>query len=389
MKKSMSSSSTAYKWDREKWLEDPTWWEPYNKAGRLKGKGQTTRARQMRRALETPEEREARKAKREEEKKAASEKEAKKESPGASEKEAGSNKGAFEKGASSKPPQAASEKEAESKPPQAASEKEEKKESPGTFEKEAESNTGAPEKGASSKPPQAASEKEVKPFESRHATYKEVLEGWKDKEKRLEGGHSTDGEWQVVQRPRPKKRHWQLKAAKPKNGYIPVGSDSSSSTPAAKASKPEPLKKVAIDWHNVIQLTSPQRGDYILNSHIRAIWDMQSNGFQVVVISYCFAKRAASVKEWAASLPVRFDKVITTTKKTGWQGKAQLARKEGCEWLIDDDVWICREAKNQNLKVYPIETWDEKHCWVREYGDQRRYRDLVEAAQDLISEYGD
>jgi len=119
------------------------------------------------------------------------------------------------------------------------------------------------------------------------------------------------------------------------------------------------------------------------------ILQVQSHGFQVVVISYCFAKRAASVKEWAASLPVRFDKVITTTKKTGWQGKAQLAREEGCEWLIDDDVWICREARNQNLKVYPIETWDEKHCWTREYQDQRRYRDLVEAAQDLISEYGD
>ena len=159
-------------------------------------------------------------------------------------------------------------------------------------------------KGASSKPPQAASEKEVKPFQSRHATYKEVLEGWKDKEKRLEGGHSTDGEWQVVQRPRSKKRHWQLKAAKPKSGYIPVGSDSSSSTPAAKASKPEPLKKVAIDWHNVIQLTSPQRGDYIPNSHIRAIWDMQSNGFQVVVISYCFAKRAASVLHQISIAPL-------------------------------------------------------------------------------------
>lgn len=41
-----------YKWDQAKWEKDDEWWNPYNKVGRLKGKGSTTWARQARRAAQ-------------------------------------------------------------------------------------------------------------------------------------------------------------------------------------------------------------------------------------------------------------------------------------------------------------------------------------------------
>ena len=59
-KKSMSK---PYKWDKEKWEKDEEWWNPYNPAGRLKGKGTTSWARQMRRQAlhQQPLEKEAKK----------------------------------------------------------------------------------------------------------------------------------------------------------------------------------------------------------------------------------------------------------------------------------------------------------------------------------------
>ena len=55
--------SKPYKWDKEKWEKDEEWWNPYNPAGRLKGKGTTSWARQMRRQAlhQQPLEKEAKK----------------------------------------------------------------------------------------------------------------------------------------------------------------------------------------------------------------------------------------------------------------------------------------------------------------------------------------
>ena len=39
-----------YKWSKDIWEEDAEWWNPYNKRGRLKGKGSTTWKRQAVRA---------------------------------------------------------------------------------------------------------------------------------------------------------------------------------------------------------------------------------------------------------------------------------------------------------------------------------------------------
>lgn len=62
-------STKPYKWEKTIFDQDPEWWDPYNKVGRLKGKGTTSRARQERRAAETSQERAERFRKREEDKK--------------------------------------------------------------------------------------------------------------------------------------------------------------------------------------------------------------------------------------------------------------------------------------------------------------------------------
>ena len=43
-----------YKWDSKKWENDDEWWNPYNPKGRLKGKGTTSWARQLRRQAMQP-----------------------------------------------------------------------------------------------------------------------------------------------------------------------------------------------------------------------------------------------------------------------------------------------------------------------------------------------
>ena len=45
---------------------------------------------------------------------------------------------------------------------------------------------------------------------------------------------------------------------------------------ALKEKGPQPLRKVAVDWHNVIQIWSRQDGDYVPDSHVRALWGLQA-----------------------------------------------------------------------------------------------------------------
>ena len=179
-----------YEWSKEKWLQDETWWTPYNKSGRLKGKGSTSWARAARRAAETSEQREERKRLRDEKQKASSSEPLQKEATQDEPKE----------GASSKPLQKEAEessqllkKEAEesSKPLKKEAQesskplKKEAQESSQPLKKEAEESSKPLKKEAqeSSQPLKKEAEESSKPLkkEAPAATYKEVLVGWKDR----------------------------------------------------------------------------------------------------------------------------------------------------------------------------------------------------------------
>ena len=361
-----ASASTKYKWDREKWEKDPTWWDPFNKSGRLKGKGGTSRARQERGALRTPEERQARKAKRDEdalrlEKEASAKKAGEAKNVEAREKWAEEPKKveAPEKGAEApKKVEAPEKRAAEAKPVEA-------------LEKGAAEAKPAFAKEESHKPLKKKAKESSKPLEKKapEATYKEALMCWQNKEQAAEKQwvkkpHQATG-------PPSEERNEQNKEEKEKKrrthlGFVSLGASSSSTSEAGENSKP--LKKVAVDWHNVIQVWSHKQGDHVPDAHIRAIWHLQAEDIKVVLISFAGPAKGDEVEEWARSLPVRFDEIIICSKKTCWKGKADIALELGCECIIDDDADICWESLKKGLKAMPIQTWKQKHTRLRPTG---------------------
>ena len=436
-----SSSSTKYKWDREKWEQDPTWWDPYNKAGRLKGKGRTTRARQERRALETPEERQARKAKRDQEalrlEKEASAKEAEiqlakleasvKEAEEAKKVEASAKeaKEAPEKGAAEAKPASAKEVEKDSKPAcakevekdsKAASAKEVEKDSKAASAKEAGKDskaTSAKEAGKDSKATfakevtlksnaETASEKETgkgkkaatEKAMAPKATYKEVLQGWQEREKEAH----EEQQWTVALGRKRKKRHAKPEASKPEaskpGGYVALGtSSSSSSSPIPAKPKPplekrvkqaEAVKKIAVDWHGVFEVKRNGR-DVIPDSHIRALWDLEGDGWHTTLLSYAGWNREQQVRAKLNQMHVSFDEIIFVRERTGSKGKAAKALEKGITHIIDDNGDILWESLEKGLEILPaMSKWDE-HWWAPTSKGIASHYDFPAAVKALIA----
>ena len=386
-----------YTWDESQWVQDDEWWNPFNKIGRLKGKGTTSWTRAARRAAETPEERAERKRLRDEKKK--------------QEQEAANSSKPLEQEAGA----ASSSKPLEQEAEPASSKK--------PLEQEAEP--------ASSKKPleqEAQPASSPKPLEQEaKQTYKEVLVAWKEREEKQNKqwvkkpnvqqekqppAEVKEEEWKLVEGKNNKKRQKEVKKKKEAEsqakgkvlekdqqskslrrkthqGYVPLGTSSSSSSStgqvpeevALKEKAPQPLRKVAVDWHNVIQIWSRQDGDYVPDSHVRALWDLQAEDFEL--ISYAGQARGKEVEDWAKQLPLKFSEIIICRRKTGWGGKAQLAQEQGCEFIIDDDPDICWESFKKGLKVFPIKTWKQDHEWAGHYGLDT-YWDLPGAVVDLV-----
>ena len=136
-------------------------------------------------------------------------------------------------------------------------------------------------------------------------------------------------------------------------GYASLGSESASSsrassqkgTPAqpARMSLLEPLQKrqgvteplekrqeiprpleirqrLALDWHNVFQLTHKGE-DYVPNAHIRAFWDLQAEGFEIYLLTFCGRERGDTVVKWAKSLPIKWGYIKVVGDRCGPWGK--------------------------------------------------------------------
>ena len=69
------------------------------------------------------------------------------------------------------------------------------------------------------------------------------------------------------------------KKRRTKVGYAFLGASSSSES----GENTKPLKKVAVDWHNVIQVWSQRQGDHAPDAHIKAIWDLQAEETKVML----------------------------------------------------------------------------------------------------------
>ena len=69
------------------------------------------------------------------------------------------------------------------------------------------------------------------------------------------------------------------KKRRTKVGYAFLGASSSSES----EENTKPLKKVAVDGHNVIQVWSHRQGDHVPDAHIKAIWDLQAEEINVML----------------------------------------------------------------------------------------------------------
>ena len=123
----------------------------------------------------------------------------------------------------------------------------------------------------------------------------------------------------------------------------------------------QPKKKVlGLDWHNVFQIQEGWK-DVVPDKHIAKVWDLQAEGWEVHLISFCGQKRAQEVEDWARSLPIKWASVRCIRERCGPWGKAAWCKYLGCTVIMDDNKSILEEALQEGIDVLPVTTWHEKH----------------------------
>ena len=146
---------------------------------------------------------------------------------------------------------------------------------------------------------------------------------------------------------------------------------------------PKHLKKrLALDWHNCFQIREKGE-DVVPNSHIRAYWDLQADGWEVFLLSFAGRERGEEVLQWAKSLPIKWAGMKIVTHRTGCWGKTEWALHFKCTHVLDDTPEILRESLEKRLKVVPISNYWERHQWAKKQGIQV-YPDFVAAVADLV-----
>jgi hypothetical protein len=141
-------------------------------------------------------------------------------------------------------------------------------------------------------------------------------------------------------------------------------------------------KRLALDWHNCFQIREKGE-DVVPNSHIRAYWDLQADGWEIFLLSFAGRERGEEVLQWAKSLPIKWAGMKIVTHRTGCWGKAEWALHFKCTHVLDDTPEILRESLEKGLKVVPISTYWERHQWAKKQGIQV-YPDFVAAVADLV-----
>ena len=141
-------------------------------------------------------------------------------------------------------------------------------------------------------------------------------------------------------------------------------------------------RRLALDWHNCFQIREHGK-DVVPNRHIRAYWDLQAEGWEVVLVSFAGQQRGEEVLQWARSLPIKWAGMKIVCCRTGVWGKAAWAKHFQCTHVLDDTPEILRESLEKGLEVLPISTYWERHQWAKNQGIPV-YPDFVAAVADLV-----
>ena len=92
-------------------------------------------------------------------------------------------------------------------------------------------------------------------------------------------------------------------------------------------------KRLALDWHNCFQIREHGK-DVVPNRHIRAYWDLQAEGWEVVLLSFAGQQRGEEVLQWARSLPIKWAGMKIVCCRTGVWAK-HFQRFSGSPWKKD------------------------------------------------------
>lgn len=140
----------------------------------------------------------------------------------------------------------------------------------------------------------------------------------------------------------------------------------------------KPHKKVAVDWYQTIRLK-----DGVPREHIQALKKLKLCGWEVTLMSFCGDKREQEVRGEIFDLRHEFvfDFVCFTRSKCGYNGKFQTCKRQGINYLIDDNESILWESSQGGMWVYPIETQYQRHSWSR-----WTYRSLPLAVDQLVQD---
>ena len=158
-----------------------------------------------------------------------------------------------------------------------------------------------------------------------------------------------------------KQRHSTKPEASKPEAYVALGT-SSSSSPSPTPAKPKPplgkVKKIAVDWHGVSEMKRNGR-DVIPDSHIRALWDLEGDGWHTTLLSYAGWRREQEVRAKVNEMHVSFDEIIFVKERTGSMGKAAKALEKGITHIIDDNGDILWESLEKGLEILPVMSkWD-------------------------------
>ena len=347
------------KWDEEKWKNDQTWWTPFNKIGRLKGKGTTSWSRQQRRANETPEEREERKKKRDEKK--------------LLEKE--------QQEATSKEPLEKIQEEKSTESKDSLEKREEATSSKDSLEKIEEEKSTESKDPVVKKEEKASTKQSVEPSKEEPVVKKDDEADWvlvankKRSKQWIKKGEQLWESKPLETKHQEQKPLKEVARRKLDEGYVSkTGTSSSSSSsiaPEALAKKLPRHKdgtKLAIDWHATFEI-KVDGTDQVPSSHVRGLWDLQEAGYRTILLSFCGKRREEEVKQKLYYLPCRFEEAMFTRSRTGRGGKVEQALENCINIIIDDNADIIYEAWQHGKEVMPIKTncqWSAR--WYREQG---------------------
>jgi len=145
-----------------------------------------------------------------------------------------------------------------------------------------------------------------------------------------------------------------------------------------------PVKKIAVGWHGVFEVKRNGR-DVIPDSHIRALWDLEGDGWHTTLLSYAGWKREQQVRAKLNEMHVSFDEIIFVKERTGSSGKAAKALEKGITHIIDDNGDILWESLEKGLEILPVMSkWDE-HWWAPTSKGIASHYDFPAAVKALIA----